>query len=338
MNRETTLDLARDIRARLVEGAIGIAWPSSEMLSASSDRRSNRRGQGEDHEGMKEYEPGDDIRYIDRDATLATGDPNVIIIKTFFEPRIVRFNVLLDVHASMNFGTKHTLKSRAAALAAGCGIFSAAKMKERVSFVTFSDEPHTIRKGHGASRMLTDFLIHSLEDGPDAAEQVPSGGGMAAAFRPLLAQHRGIVLVVSDFINMSEEDWEALRISGIKHDTIAVFVQDRRERELPEVPWPGASYSFEDYRGIQKTIWVMPDKIPSWLAAPTRMIGALAAKFGASAATTRQEYSENFRRREAEIVERLASCGIKTVIVSTEDELDGVRSLLRVLANKVRLL
>ncbi|MBM6412077.1 DUF58 domain-containing protein, partial [Lacticaseibacillus paracasei] len=93
-----TLDLVLDIRKKMVDCTIGIRWPSSEMLASSSDRRSTRRGPGDDHDNLKEYEPGDDLKHVDWIATAAAGDRDTLIIKTFFEPKVVRFNVLLDVH------------------------------------------------------------------------------------------------------------------------------------------------------------------------------------------------------------------------------------------------
>ena len=339
MDREHTLDIVLEIRRLLNDGEMKIRWPSNEMLASSNERRSNRRGAGDEHDSHKEYEPGDDLRHTDWIASAA-GDE--LIIKTFFEPKVVRFNVLLDVSPSMSFGTTGTLKSRLAALCAGCGIQTAGKVKDRVSYVTFADAPVTIRKSQGASRILTDFLLHAVEDGavngdqPAASEgSGTDGGGLAAAYINVSKQHRGVVLLVSDFVNMSEEDWEALRISGFKHDTIAVFVQDLRERELPEVPWPGASYSFEDFRGNTKTLWVKPDNTPKYLAGLTNTIAATAARVsGADAITTRDEYRQNFKRHEAQILERLESYGIKTVVVSTEAEQDAVIAVLRVLANK----
>lgn len=338
MDREHTLDIVLEIRRLLNDGEMKIRWPSNEMLASSNERRSNRRGSGDEHDSHKEYEPGDDLRHTDWIASAA-GDE--LIIKTFFEPKVVRFNVLLDVSPSMSFGTIGTLKSRLAALCAGCGILTAGKVKDRVSYVTFADAPVTIRKSQGASRILTDFLLHAVEDGTAQERSEASegsgteGGGLSTAYVNVSKQHRGVVLLVSDFVNMSEEDWEALRISGFKHDTIAVFVQDLRERELPEVPWPGASYSFEDFRGKKKTLWVKPDNSPKIVAGLTNSIAGVAARLsGADAITTRDEYRQNFKRHEASILERLESYGVKTVVVSTEAEQDAVIALLRVLANK----
>lgn len=337
MDRDNTLDIVHDIRRRMDDCTIGIRWPSNEMLSSAVDRRSRRRGSGDDHDSLKEYEPGDDLRQVDHMATAAAGDPDSIYVRTFYEPKVMRFNVLLDVNPSMNFGTKGTLKSRLAALCAACGIYSAVKMKDRVSYVNYAAEPVTIRKNQGGTRVLTDFLIHAIEDGPEAMQaELESGGGLDLAFSAIRRNNRSLVLVVSDFVNMSEDDWEALRVSGFKNDTVAVFVQDLRERELPEVPWPGASYTFEDYRGKEKTIWVTPDDAGSWFS---RGIAKIMAKLTrASEISSRKQYRENFQKHADKVLDRLESFGVKTVVVSTEDEENAVRDLLRLLANKVRSL
>jgi uncharacterized protein (DUF58 family) len=333
MERDQTLDLIRELRQKLDYCTLEVRWPSNEMLSSAVDRRSNRKGQGDEYDSLRAYEPGDDTKYINWQATAAESDGS-FILNTHLEPRVIRFSVLLDVNSSMNFGTKGTLKSRLAALCAACGIQSAAKMKDRVSFVTYSHEPVTIRKNQAGVRAMTEFLIHALEDGSVPAEhEKQEGGGLAKAMLSMQSKNKGLLLLVSDFVNMSEEDWEALRVSGWRNDTIAVFVQDQRERELPNVPWPGASYSFEDYRGQTKTIWVTPDNPPKFLGGLTGAVSALAAKFGGTV-SSRKEYTENFKRHEMAILDRLHSYGIKTVVASTEADMDAVRDVLRVLANK----
>lgn len=338
MDREDNLDIVLDLRRKIAEGELTIRWPSSEMLASALFRRSNRKGSGDERDGLKEYEAGDDLRHANWSATASESDPNTVIINTFTEPRVVRFNVLLDVNKSMSFGTTGSLKSRLGALVAGCGIITAAKARERISYATFAEQPVTVRRNQSATRVLTDFLMHAIEDGNAANEAATTnseGGGMAAAFETINKKTRSFALLVSDFVNMSEDDWEALRVSGFRNDTVAVFVQDIRERELPEVPWPGASYAFEDPSGNKKTLWLTPDNPPKFLAGVTGFISKLAARLlKADEVTTREKYRGNFRRHEAQVLDRLESYGIKTVIVSTEAEMDSVHSLLRVLANK----
>ena len=50
-----------------------------------------------------------------------------------------------------------------------------------------------------------------------------------------LLKHRSIVVVLSDFL---AEGWEQpLRQLGVRHDVVAVAVEDPRESELPDAGW-----------------------------------------------------------------------------------------------------
>jgi hypothetical protein len=153
------------------------------------------------------------------------------------------------------------------------------------------------------------------------------GGGLASAVLSARRPEKSVFLIVSDFTNMNEEDWEALEQTGAKHDVIAVFVKDRREEYLPKAPWPGVSFSLEDYRGEQITIWIAPDNSPRWYLRSLRLI------FGA--VTTAKQWKENWMRHEERILDRLQNCGINTLVVSTDGE-DAVHELLQLLASKSR--
>jgi uncharacterized protein (DUF58 family) len=350
---DETMDLVLQIRHMLDARGMSIRWPSSERLTSSSLRKSTRKGAGLQYFGQKVYDPadGDDPRRIDYNASAAEPEDEMgdqqMIVQTFKSPRIVRVNVLLDVNKSMNMGTKGTLKSILGAVCAGSGIKSAQKFNDQASFVTYTHKPVTVLKGQNAGRLLVAALVHSVEDcdvedtsvgtwaeqllrHPDRqiSAEASQAGGLALALQVVPSKMRSVVLVVTDFANMSDDDWEALRISGIRNDTIVVFVQDRRERELPKAPWPGMHYTLEDFRGESKSFWVAPDNSPRWyLNQMRRLFGSV---------TTREEFAENWKRHEARILERLQECGVNTLIVSTDESDQAVQDLLAMLANKLR--
>ena len=343
---EDTLDVVLELRRKLEARSIEIRWPTTENMSSSSPRKSKRKGPGFQWAGYKVFDAadGDDPRHIDHNLSASEADEDTYIVRTFQRPRLVRVNILLDVSKSMNLGTKGTFKSLLGAVCAGCGIMSAKKVKDQASFVTFASQPLTILKARNAQRLLLPALVKAVEDRDaepaevadrgfrrkDAPAQVdsPDGGGLALSMSAIHHPRRSVVLLVSDFVNMNEDDWEALRICGLRNDTIAVFVQDRRERELPQVPWPGMHYALEDFRGEKASFWIAPDNAPGWfLAMLRRVLGNV---------TTREEFAENFHRHETRILERLQECSVNTVIVSTDEEDEAVKSLLNMLANKLR--
>jgi uncharacterized protein (DUF58 family) len=338
MTALNTLELVLSIRRKIAAKPIAISWPSAERFTSSSLRKSRRKGPGLQYFGQKIYDPadGDDPRRIDYNATAAeaedeSGDHDMII-QTFRNPRVVRMHVLLDVNKSMNFGTKGTSKSLLAALMAGCGIDSARKVNDLASFVSFSYKPITILKAQNAKRLLTPALVRSIEDrdlDPSMVEgNTVDGGGLAQAMKVVSHKTSNVVTIVSDFVNMNEADWEAMRICGLRHDAIAVFVQDKRERQLPAAPWPGMHYNLEDYRGRELSVYIAPDSTSTWFLKQLRRL------FGS--VTTPAEYAENFARHEARILERLKQCGVNTLVVSTDDESDAVQKLLSMLTSKLR--
>jgi hypothetical protein len=57
----------------------------------------------------------------------------------------------------------------------------------------------------------------------------------ALTYATELLKHRSIVVVLSDFL---AEGWEQpLRQLGVRHDVVAVAIEDRRETELPDAGW-----------------------------------------------------------------------------------------------------
>lgn len=343
------MEVVERIRAKLEARAINVGWPTSENFSSASPRKSRRKGPGFEFAGSKVFDPadGDDSRKIDWNLTASEPDEETFIVRTFRKPRVVRLSVLLDVNKSMNMGTKGTLKGLLAAAVAGCGIMSARKTKDRASFVSFARHPITILKAQNASRLLMPALIHSVKDrlvededrygigngGATARGAGGSddndGGGLALALATARQREKALMLVVTDFANSNEDDWEALRINCMTNEVIVVFVQDRRERELPRVPFPGVFYNLEDLRGRSLSVWVAPDAAPRWYIQLCRKL------FGST--TTAAEYAANWKRHEENILERLAGCGASVFTVTTDEEDEAIRVVLGALANKLRM-
>jgi uncharacterized protein (DUF58 family) len=354
------------ILGRISSVALDINWRSSASLATASQRKGNRKGPGFEVHGYKQYDPtdGDQANHIDFNAS-ATESDGTLIVRVYKRPRVTALTVLLDVNESMNTGSS-TFKSYLGAIATGCGIKAAEKAKDQCTLVTYAEQPISIFKLMSPQRLLMQGLYSAIEDrrlptplneeevkefrarvtamvrkfGESALESVrqtfskqlfksrpPEGGGLSLAMQ---ASHRGfrsVFMVVSDFINMNEEDWDSLQNCGTNHDVVAVYVQDKRERELPVVPWPGMYYSLVDYRGETVSFWIAPDKSPIWFLKSLRKI------FGS--VTTRKQYEENFKRYEEGILERLQGCGVTTVVVRTDEE-ESIQELLQVLASKTR--
>jgi len=69
----------------------------------AGEYRSAFKGEGLEFEEVREYSPGDDIRNIDWKVTARTGRP---FIKKYIEERELTLIILLDLSASLNFGSR----------------------------------------------------------------------------------------------------------------------------------------------------------------------------------------------------------------------------------------
>ena len=87
-------------------------------------------------------------------------------------------------------------------------------------------------------------------------------------------------------------------------------------------------YSLEDFRGKTLSFWLAPEYMPRWLLQGFKKV------FGS--VTTAKEFSDNFSRHEAQILDRLHECGVHTLVVTTDEEDEAVEKLLALLANKLR--
>jgi uncharacterized protein (DUF58 family) len=197
------------------------------------DHRSSLLGRGTELAQIRPYVAvEDDVRQIDWNVTARTGTPHVRI--HLAERALVTW-LLLDVSASMTFGTAERRKAdvaEGASLAIG---YAATRRGNRLGLVTFGDDhPQTLPARQGRAGLLGLLLALRKEDalGPRTEGEAASIG---EAMRRVgnMARQRSYVVVVSDF--RGPRDWRRslLQLSG-RHHVLAVEIRDAREQELPK--------------------------------------------------------------------------------------------------------
>lgn len=307
---ETRLEV-REIMRRIVRQAVPIRWRSTERTGVG-ERRSQYRGKGDDYDGLIEYTPGDDTRDIDWQAYAMSGGQD-LLVRVYREQTDVRAYVLVDIGPTMNFGTARVTKRQLAAELATSCVASLDKTKDRIGVVAYSQ--HNVERVEKPRIACSDVMFFTaltvLQTEQKAREG--NGEGFLKAIKGLPTS-RSLVFVISDFMNMSEKDWAALRRTANRHDVICMFVQDIRERELPDVSWGpgpigwltgmlGCFYTLQDWSGARRTIWV--------------------------SRKTRAQYAANFRAHEANVLARIKDAHCRSVIVSTEEGDSAYPKLLK---------
>jgi uncharacterized protein (DUF58 family) len=194
----------------------------------AGEYRSVFRGQGMEFAEVRQYEHGDDFRAIDWNVSARLGHPYV---KTFIEEREVTLLLVVDQSGSTHFGTPRP-KAALAVEVASILALAAANTNDRAGALLFSDKVERVIPPAKGRR-------HALRVIRDLVAFEPEGRrtNLAAAlhYATELLKHRSIVVVLSDFL---AEGWEApLRQLGVRHDVVAVAVEDPREIELPDAGW-----------------------------------------------------------------------------------------------------
>src|ERR1017187_8786517 len=94
------------------------------------------RGMGMEFAEVREYVPGDEIRWIDWNVTARMGHP---FVKKFVAEREMTVMLMVDGSASLRFGTAQKWKSELAAEVAAVLGFSAIRNIDKVGLCLFSD-------------------------------------------------------------------------------------------------------------------------------------------------------------------------------------------------------
>lgn len=193
----------------------------------SGEYHSVFKGQGMAFAEVREYQLGDDIRSIDWNVTARMGHP---FVKVYDEERELTVMLMVDASASGDFGTVSQMKGEIGVEICALLAFSAIQNNDRVGLIVFTDDVEVFippKKGRmHVLRVIRELLyFRPSRRGTDI--------GAALDYLNRINKRKSVVFLVSDFLASGYE--AALRVSGKRHDLIAVVLQDPRERELPDV-------------------------------------------------------------------------------------------------------
>ncbi|MBU6452422.1 MAG: DUF58 domain-containing protein [Cyanobacteria bacterium REEB67] len=339
-DNKTIEELIEAVEARAIQCPIPIRFRSSQNLGGAGERNSRSRGfNGFDLVTQREYQHGDDVKKIDWAATARTGGQK-IFVSQFYEPREVKFFILVDSKLTMDFGSQRTTKRLLAAELAASILKSARKTNDKVGYITYSEEriESMSKRAKFVGAMKSEALRNIIAPGirpisyelpanqvgaqPDLVDvqgltDQPGEklSGLQQALRFVRRQSKSLVFVISDFIDLSEAELDDLAGTSARHDMVCMHVQDRRERELPDT-W--GVFDLEDIRkGSRKTIWLWPKWWP----------------FQRQGKGVREQFSENFQTRRNLMVEFFKDNNIKWEEFSTEEGAAATPKLTRLFAD-----
>ena len=188
---------------------------------------SRSKGFSSEFEEHREYTQGDDIRHID---WKAYGKSDRYFIKEYREATNLRGHILLDCSSSMSYASNGWSKFDYGATLAASLAYLMLKQQDSVGLITFSQKVDRLIPPLAAPGHLF-AILKELED------TVPRGETDAGAILQELAgsiKRRGLIILISDLLDRSEEVLRGLKQLRSKGSDVIVFhLLDRDELDFP---------------------------------------------------------------------------------------------------------
>jgi uncharacterized protein (DUF58 family) len=252
------------------------------------DYRTLFRGFGLDLAELREYQVGDDVRYIDWNVTARMQAP---YIRQYNEDREVSAWFLLDLSPSVDFGTVNTLKRNQLVDFVGVLARLLTRHGNRVGAILYGGAVQgVVPDRNGKAQVL--HLIDTLLEQPRLNRTPPTDLAILLNASLRILRRRSLVFLISDFI--SRPGWDRpLGMLTQRHEVIAIRLFDPREIELPDI---GPVFMEDAETGEQ-------------IYLDTHDRGF------------RKRFIEAAKRREWELRSAFSRAGVDALSLSTEDDL-----------------
>jgi len=258
------------------------------------DYRSLFYGYGVDFADLREYQPEDDIRYIDWNVTARMDAPYV---RQYVEDREITAWFLLDLSPSMDFGPEQRLKRTALVEFVATVARLLTRHGNRVGAILYGSKVERVIPAAGGRLQVLRIINDLARTAPAPSTSLTNLGALLQAGLNTI-KRRSLVFLVSDFFSVP--GWERpLSLFNRKHEVIAVRMWDPIEKELPDV----GSIIMQDAETGEYLYVDTHDR------------------------NFRQRFAQTVQSRESALSEAFTHAGVDLLSLSTEEDL--VRALVR---------
>lgn len=185
------------------------------------------KGQGMTFSEVRQYQFGDDTRRIDWNKTARFREP---FVKVMEEERELTMMLVVDISASMDYGTKNQLKREyVAEICASLG-FSATGNNDKVGLILYADKVLKVVPPQKGRKHVLSIISNIL-----TADYVPAQSNLNSAFNYMMSvfKRKSLVFVFSDFED--EFDQKILNVTARKHQLLGLRVFDEKDMEIPDI-------------------------------------------------------------------------------------------------------
>lgn len=242
------------------------------------------RGRGMVYREVREYQPGDDVRFIDWNVSARLGHPYT---KVFEEESELTVMLLVDLSASTAMGSRHRAKDDLLAEAMALLAFAAVRNGDRVGAVFFTDriEGHIPpAKGRDHALRLVRRLLTIKPEGRE------TDVATALRFFRRANRRKGVAFLASDFLTSGYE--EELRMAAARHDVVGIRVHEPFDESIPDI---GLVTVKDPETGVTGTV-------------------------DFSDALLRHLYADRFRQEEQQCKQTFRRAGAETIALRTDED------------------
>ena len=157
---------------------------------------SRLRGAGLEFDQLKESSYGEGVRTINWAATARRGG-TPLLVNTYYEEKDLTVMLLVDVSASMDFGSVRLSKKRLVAEISASLVYSALLSHDRVGFLGFTSIVETYlppRRARGYQQAIPAAILH------DAYERTRADWVTVAAILEERLKRPALLFLLSDFL------------------------------------------------------------------------------------------------------------------------------------------
>ncbi len=215
-----------------------------ETSTLSGEIKSALKGRGMELEEVRAYAYGDDIRDMDWRVTARKSEP---FTKVYHEEKDREITVLVDMSASMVFGTRNELKTVSAAkIAALLGWYSL-KNKDRFGALIFDGENSHYFKPQNNRQNLTAIFKMMAKTSENVLKK-STKGDISSALKILQIHQKGhgIIFILSDFSQIDVEKFKQIAALAKNNKVCCINIFDVLEEIAPPDGEYRAVYESQD--------------------------------------------------------------------------------------------
>lgn len=210
----------------LIARAHKIKLVSKRMSAAlqGGTSKSTKHGNGFSFDQLRDYDLGDDIRFIDWKASARTGS---MLVKQFYEDKIKQVVVVTDLSSSSQYGSQQSLREKIIKLSGGLIALATGYGRDMLGMISIGQSTFVRPMKSGlshAQQCIDDLMNHSaggtFNDITQAIQQVTRG-------------NTSLIVFISD---MLIPDIETILASlAFKHEILVIRCLDEVETQV-EMP------------------------------------------------------------------------------------------------------